>query len=133
LTLEGTVVTTPAAPETVPGVEMIIEGLGQLYAHAMAGNIQVKRQGVLALVEAARRAGLTALTMSRAMGEPGQHYGPAVTEQIARMAAAFSAAQSAGAEADGALYAILVTPPAEAMASGRQLPHHDQFTETGAR
>jgi hypothetical protein len=130
--LEGTIVTTPVAPEAVPGVEMIVEGLRAIYAHAMGGNIQAKRRGVLALVEVARRAGVTALTLSRSMGEPGQHYGTAVTERLARMAAGFTATATAGTEADAELYAILTTTPAETMAAGKPMPHHGQFAESGS-
>lgn len=126
--------TTPAVtPESVPGVEMVIEGLRRIYAHAMAGNIQAKRRAVLALAEIGRRAATTALTLARAMAEPGQHYGTSVTERLARMSALFTGAATAGADVDAELHAILVTTPAEAMAAGRPLPHHEQFTETGAR
>lgn len=130
--MEGIIVTTTdVTPEAVPGVENVIRGLGQIYAHAMAGNIQAKRRAVLALAEIGRRSAMTAITLSRSMAEPGQHYGTAVTERLARMAALFTGAATAGTEVDAELHAILRTPPGEAMAAGRQMPHHGQFTEDG--
>jgi hypothetical protein len=117
----------------VPGVEDIIMGLERLYAHAMAGNIQAKRGAVLGGAEIGKRAALTFLTLARAMGEPGQHYGSEVTEKVARMAGGFTLAASAGSEADGELFALLKSTLEELVAGGRQAPHHSELSETGAR
>jgi hypothetical protein len=134
-TLEGVVVTTPAlndaSAEAVPGVAQVVEGLRLIAGHAMAGNIQAKRRAVLALVYVARRCAATALTLARFMGEPGRHYGMEVTERVGAMAMHFTGAASAGTEADASLYTLLHASVAESMASGRQMPHHDELQETG--
>jgi hypothetical protein len=126
-------VTTPVAPVTVPGVEQVIEGLARLQVHAMSGNINAKRAAALGLAELALRAGHTAQALSRAMAEPDMHYGPEVTERFSAAGTQFSSAGTACAEADHALVVLLNTTPAETMAAGRRMPHHEELSETGGR
>jgi hypothetical protein len=128
-TVEGTIVTTPA--QTVPGVEQVIEGLRAIYQHAVHGNIQAKRRGILALVHVARSAAATAISLSRTMGEQ-RHYGIEVTERVSAMAMHFTAAGSAGEEADSMLGVLLRSSVEESMAVGRQMPHHEELQESGA-
>lgn len=126
--------TTPApAVQAVPGVEQLIEGLARIQAYALAGNVQAKRAAVLALAETGRRSAAASLTLSRALAEPGSHFGPEITEPLAAMSAHFGAAALAGGQSETALTILLTLSLAEAMAAGRQVPHYDELTETGAR
>lgn len=118
---------------TVPFAEQVVDGINGIAAHVRAGNILAKRRGMLALIHLCERAANMALGLSRALAEPGQHYGPEVTEPIAMGAAHLAAASLKFAEADSALAGLLRTSLAETMAAGRQVPHHGEFTETGAR
>ena len=135
--LEGKIVSTQPASQhaasQAPGVEQAVEGMRVILAHAMSGNIQSKRAAVLALAEVNRRSGLVALTLARHMAEPGRHYGPEVTERVAAASAHCTASATVLAEADMALLMLLNSSLAETMASGRQVPHHDELSETGSR
>jgi hypothetical protein len=117
----------------VPGAEQVVDGINTIAAHARAGNILAKRRAMLALIHLCERAASMALSLSRALAEPGQHYGPEVTEPIATGAAHLAAASMKFAEADSALATLLRSTLAETMAAGRQVPHHGEFSETGAR
>lgn len=117
----------------VPGAEQVIDGINTIAAHARAGNILAKRRAMLALIHLCERAANMALALSRALAEPGMHYGPEVTEPIAMGSAHLTAAAVKFAEADSALSALLRSTLAETMAAGRQVPHHDELSETGAR
>jgi hypothetical protein len=117
----------------IPFAEQVVDGINGIAAHARAGNILAKRRAMLALIHLCERAALMALNLSRALAEPGQHYGPEVTEPIASGAAHLAAASLKFTEADSALAALLRSSLEETMASGRQVPHHDELTETGAR
>jgi hypothetical protein len=130
---EGSTVTTPVAAEAVPGVEQAVGGMSRVHAYAQAGNIKAKRRAMLALIVICERSASMALSMARALGEPGQHYGHDVTEPIAMGSSHLTAAASAFAQADGALAALLKASVEESMAAGRQMPHHDQLAETAAR
>jgi hypothetical protein len=123
-------VTTPAVSAWA---EPVIDGIGRIAAYAAAGNIIAKRRAMLALIAVCRRGAAMSLTLSRALAEPGQHYGPEVTEPIATGALHLNAASMAFAEADNALASLLAASLAETMAAGRQVPHHEELTETGAR
>lgn len=118
---------------TVPFAEQVVDGINGIAAHARAGNILAKRRAMLALIHLCQRAANMGLSLSRALAEPGMHYGPEVTEPIARGAMHLNAASLAFAEADTALSILLRSSLAETMASGRQVPHHDELSETGAR
>lgn len=129
---QGSTVTTPR-PAASGWVEPVIDGIGRIASYAAAGNIIAKRRAMLALIAICQRASSMAMTLSRALAEPGQHYGPEVTEPIATGALHLNAASLSFAQADSALAALLAASLAETMESGRQVPHHDQLTETGAR
>lgn len=124
--------TTPATVEAVPGVTQVAEGLHAIFAHAMAGNIQAKRRGVLALIHVGRQSAAAALALARAMGEQ-RNYGIEITERVSAMAMYFTAAATAGTEADTGLVVLLHSSVAENMAAGRQMPHHEELQESGAR
>lgn len=116
----------------IPFAEQVVDGINGIAAHARAGNIRAKRRAMLALIEICRRAAGMATSLSRSLAEPGRHYGPEVTEPIAKGALHLTAAAGAFAEADAGLVTLLRSSLAETMASGRQVPHHDELTETGA-
>ena len=111
----------------VPGAEQAVDGINTIAAHARAGNILAKRRAMLALIAVCQRAASMALSLSRALAEPGQHYGPEVTEPIAKGAMHLTAAAGAFAEADTSLTTLLRASVAETMESGRQFPHHDEL------
>lgn len=116
----------------VPGVEEAVEGMRRIAAHMRAGNIRAKRRALLALVHVCRRGAFMASAMARALAEPDQHYGPQVTEPVSMGAMYLSAAASSFSDGDDALRALLHSSLDESMRSGRQVPHHDELTETGA-
>ena len=114
-----------------PFAESVIDGINSIAAHARTGNILAKRRAMLALIAICQRAADMALSLSRALAEPGQHYGPEVTEPIAKGAMHLRAASLAFAEADTSLATLLRASLAETMESGRQVPHHDELRERG--
>jgi hypothetical protein len=118
---------------TIPFAEQVVDGINGIAAHARAGNILAKRRAMLALIALCERAASMAMALSRSLGEPGQHYGPEVTEPITKGALHLSAAALGFAEADTALATLLRASLAETMEAGRQVPHHDELSETGAR
>jgi hypothetical protein len=117
----------------IPGAEQVVDGINGIAAHARAGNILAKRRAMLALIHLCERAANMARNLAMALAEPGMHYGNEVTEPIAKGAAHLSAASMAFAESDSALSSLLRASLAETMAAGRQVPHHNELTETGAR
>ena len=117
----------------IPFAEQVVDGINGIAAHARAGNILAKRRALLALMHLCQRAATMALSLARALAEPDQHYGPEVTEPIARGAVHLQAASLAFSEGDSALNSLHQATLAEMMASGRQVPHYDELTETGAR
>jgi hypothetical protein len=117
----------------IPGAEQVVDGINGIAAHARAGNILAKRRAMLALIHLCERAANMARNLAMALAEPGMHYGNEVTEPIAKGAAHLSAASMAFAESDSALSSLLRASLAETMAAGRQVPHHTELTETGAR
>jgi hypothetical protein len=128
-TIEGVVMTVmPDEPGTlsVPGVEMIIEGATALRRHMMAGNAKAKRAGVIGTAAAADALAGMVLAVSREMAEPGQHYGPEVTDPLAMIAVHFTAASLGLSEAEGRLQSIIKAAE-ELAARGVQAPHHDQM------
>jgi hypothetical protein len=106
---------------------MIIEGANALRRHMMNGGAQAKRAGVLGISLAADALAGTALAVSREMAEPGQHYGPEVTDPLAMTAVHFGAASLGLSEVEGRLLAIIKAAE-ELAARGVQAPHHDQMT-----
>jgi hypothetical protein len=132
-TIEGVVVTVPdTVAAAVPGVEEAIEGTRRIAAHMRAGNIRAKRRALLALVAVCRHGTAMTAAMARALSEPDQHYGPQVTEPISMGSMFLSAAASSFSDGDDALKALLYTSVDESMRAGRQLPHHDELSETGS-
>jgi hypothetical protein len=122
------VTTLPDTPGTlaVPGVEMIIEGAQALRRHAMNGNARAKRGAVLGIVAASDVLAGIAGALSRDMAEPGQHYGPEVTEPLAMAGTHFKAGGMTLSEIDGRLLAI-IRAAERLRAQGVQAPHHEQF------
>jgi hypothetical protein len=130
-TLEGVVVTNlPDTPGTlaVPGVEMIIEGANALRRYMLAGNARAKLRGVAGIEAAGDCLAGTVRALAREMAEPGQHYGPEVTEPLAMSAVHYGAAGLGLSEVEGRLRAA-VRAAEEFAASGVQPPHHDQLAD----
>ena len=122
--------TLPDTPGTlaVPGVEMIIEGAQALRRHAMNGNAQAKRGTVLGIVAASDVLAGIAGALSRDMAEPGQHYGPEITEPLAMSVTHFKGAGLTLSEIDGRLLAI-IRAAEHLRAQGVQAPHHEQLQD----
>lgn len=114
-------------------VEQAIEALGHIHMEAMSGGITGKRRAVLALAELQQRVNQTAFAISRAMSEPGQNYGPEITEKIAAAGTHAQASALVFAQADAALSALLQATLAESMQVNRKIPHPQELTETGKR
>jgi len=112
-------------------LEMVIEGLQRLRAEASAGNAHDKHRVMRALSEVGLRANTTAVAISRGMTDQG-HYGPEITEPVARSGQHFQAAAMVLGEADTALGTLLGMSLGELARSPRQAPHYRELTETGA-
>jgi hypothetical protein len=128
-TIEGVVVTYPdtSAAIAVPGVEPIIEGAAALRRHAMNGNAQAKRRAILGIAAGIDVLAATVRALSSDMAEPGQHYGPEITEPMTGAASHLNAASTTLTEIDGRLLAI-IRAAEELAARGVQAPHHEQMT-----
>jgi hypothetical protein len=113
---------------TLPGLQMIIEGAAALRRHAMAGNARAKRQAIMGISVAGDALAGTGRALSRDMAEPGQHYGPEITEPLAMSATHFTAASLTLGEIDGRLLSI-IRAAEELKARGVQAPHHEQLTD----
>ncbi len=129
---------SPGGNGTVAGnssgiAEEIINGLSKLQAQALSGNMIDKHEVVKVLTEVAIRSGTTVTTISRAMAEPDSHYGPEITEPIAKADTHFQAAGMVLGEADTGM-ATLGNETLRGIAqSGRQAPHYSELSESGGR
>lgn len=122
----------PDSPGTlaVPGVEMIIEGANALRRYMLSGDARAKLRGVLGIEAAGDCLAGTVRALSTAMAEPGQHYGPEVTEPLAMSAVHYSAASLGLSEVEGRIAAI-VRAAEDLRDRGVQAPHHSQMAEGG--
>jgi len=105
---------------------MIIEGCNSLVRQAMSGNAQAKRKGVLGIGAAGDVLGRAARALADQMSEPGQHYGPEITEPLKMAGSHYSVGSMEIGEVDGRLRAV-IRAMEELRASGVQSPHHDQM------
>ena len=121
-----------SSPAIITGIADLVTVIDRIRAIATAGNVHVKRSALSACSVACMRFASMATSLSRAMSESG-HYGPEITEVISTAAIHLTAAASAFAEAESSLKALLDMKLGDVPASGRQAPHHDELTETGAR
>jgi hypothetical protein len=129
-TLEGVVMTDNPAALSVPGVEQIIEGANAVRRYMLSGNARAKQRGLLGIGAAEDALARTVRALARDMAEPGQHYGPEITDPLAMSAVHLGAASMALAEIQGRLRAI-IRASEELAAAGVQAPHHAEFDERG--
>lgn len=130
-TLEGVVMTDNPAALSVPGVEQIIDGANAVRRYMLSGNARAKQRGLLGIGAAEDALARTIRALARDMAEPGQHYGPEITDPLAMSATHLVAASMALAEIQGRLRAI-IRASEELAAAGVQAPHHSEFAEDGS-
>lgn len=112
---------------SVPGVEQIIEGANTLRRYMMNGNARAKQRGIAGIEAAGDVLAATMRALARDMAEPGQHYGPEITEPIGMSALHFATASLVLADTGGRIAAV-IRAMNELAASGVQAPHHEQLT-----
>lgn len=120
----------PVAPSTA-GAEQLIEGINRIHAEAAAGGIRHKQAALKSANEASLRFSSMAQMISRTMSEPGNNYGPEITEPLGQAAQHLQAAAMAFGESDTALTSLIHMTVGELADSPRQAPHHSELTETG--
>lgn len=113
--------------------EKLIEGVNQVHAEAGAGGIHAKHGAIKACTEGSLRFSAMAGMMSRAMSEPGQNYGPEITEPMAKAQTHLQAAAMAFSEADSNLSTLINMSVGDLANSARQAPNHAELTENGSR
>lgn len=113
-------------------VEQFVEGVNQIHAHAQAGGLTAKHGAVKAAHEGSVRFSAMSAMLSRGMSEPGQNYGPEITEPIAKAATHLQAAAMSFSEADAALTSLENMTVADLAQSSRQAPHHQELSENGS-
>ena len=122
-----------AATTGAGAAEKLIEGVNQIHGEAAAGGIHAKHGGIKACTEGTLRFSAMSGMLSRAMSEPGQNYGPEVTEPLAKAGVHLQAAAMAFSEADGALATLINMTVGDLANSARQAPHHTELSENGSR
>jgi hypothetical protein len=125
--------TTVAAGTSTASAEKLIEGINEIHAHAQSGNIIAKREAVKAIHEGLVRFAAMLAMLSRQMSEPGTHYGPEITEPVAKAGTHCQAGAMSASEADANLSTLINMTIGEVANSSRQAPHHNELSETGAR
>jgi hypothetical protein len=119
------------APSTA-GAEQLIEGIQRIHAEAAAGGIRHKQAALKSANEASLRFSAMAQMISRTMSEPGNNYGPEITEPLGQAAQHLQAAAMAFGESDNALTSLIHMTVGELADSPRQAPHHSELSETGS-
>lgn len=112
--------------------EKLIEGINRIHAEAAAGNINAKHAAIKAVTEGQVRFAAMLAMLSRQLSEPGMHYGPEITEPLAKAATHQQAGAMAASEADSALTTLKQMQLGDLPGSGRQAPHHTELSEGGA-
>lgn len=121
-----------AAGTSTGSVEKLVEGVNQIHAEAAVGNIHGKQRGIKASTEGSIRFSQMASMLSRAMSEPGNNYGPEITEPLAKASEHLQAAAMSFSEADANLTTLINMTLGEVATSSRQAPHHTELTENGS-
>lgn len=119
------------AGTSTASAEKLVEGINEIHTHAANGNIHAKREAVAAIHEAAVRFASMVQMLARTMSEPGNHYGPEITEPLAKSGTHLTAAAMTASEADSSLQTLANMTLGAMPGSGRQAPHHGQLTESG--
>jgi hypothetical protein len=123
---------TTVAPTTA-GAEQMIEGINRIHAEAAAGGIRHKQAALKSANEASIRFSGMAQMIARTMSEPGNNYGPEITEPLGQAAQHLQAAAMAFGESDNALTSLIHMTVGELADSPRQAPHHTELSENGSR
>ena len=113
------------------GTEQLVEGINQVHAAAVSGNIKAKLQGIMASNEGAVRFGQMTSMLSRTMSDES-NYGPEITEPIAKASQHLQAAAMALAESGDALMTLMNMRVGDLADSPRQAPHNSELSENGS-
>ena len=113
--------------------EKLIEGVNQVHAEAASGGIHAKHAGIKACGEGAIRFSAMLQMMARAMSEPGQNYGPEITEPLSKAGTQIQAAALSISESDSSLSTLINSTVGDLARSPRQAPHHTELSENGSR
>jgi hypothetical protein len=122
-----------AANGSAHAAEKLIEGINQVHAEAATGGIHAKQSALKACNEACVRFAAMASMLSRQMSEPGQNYGPEITEPVSKSAEQLQASAMTFSEADANLSTLINMTVGDLATSARQAPHHAELSENGSR
>jgi hypothetical protein len=117
---------------TNAGAEQLIEGIQRIHAEAAAGGIRHKQAAVKAANEAMVRFSAMLQMLARTMSEPGNNYGPEITEPLGKAAQHLQAGAMSTGESDTALATLIHMTVGELADSPRQAPHHTELSENGS-
>ncbi len=115
------------------GAEQLIEGVNRIHAEAAAGGIHHKQAALKAAAEGSIRFSAMAQMLARTMSEPGNNYGPEITEPLAKAAQHLQAAAMSFGEADTNVTSMIHMSVGDLARSPRQAPHHSELSENGSR
>jgi len=124
---------TPVAGTSTASAEKLIEGINEIHAHAQSGGIHAKQEAVKATHEASVRFAAMVQMLARQMSEPGQNYGPEITEPLAQAGNHHQAAAMSLSESDAAISTLINMTVGDLARSARQAPHHEELSESGSR
>jgi hypothetical protein len=115
------------------GAEQLIEGVNRIHAEAAAGGIHHKQAALKAAAEGSIRFSAMAQMLARTMSEPGNNYGPEITEPLAKAAQHLQAAAMSFGEADTNVTSMIHMSVGDLARSSRQAPHHSELSENGSK
>jgi hypothetical protein len=115
------------------GAEQLIEGVNRIHAEAAAGGIHHKQAALKAANEGSIRFSAMAQMLARTMSEPGNNYGPEITEPLGKAAQHLQAAAMSFGEADTNLTTLIHMSVGDLARSPRQAPHHSELSENGSK
>ena len=121
------------AGTSTASAEKLIEGINEIHAHAQSGGIHAKQEAVKATHEASVRFAAMVQMLARQMSEPGQNYGPEITEPLAQAGNHHQAAAMSLSESDAAISTLINMTVGDLARSARQAPHHEELSESGSR
>ncbi len=115
------------------GAEQLIEGVNRIHAEAAAGGITRKQAALKAAGEGSIRFSAMAQMLARTMSEPGNNYGPEITEPLGKAAQHLQAAAMSFGEADTNVTSMIHMSVGDLARSPRQAPHHSELSENGSK
>lgn len=122
-----------AAGTSTASAEKLIEGINEIYAKAGAGGIHAKREAIQSAHEACVRFSGMLQMLARQMAEPGQNYGPEITEPLQKGGQNLTATAMSLSESDASITSLINMTLGDVATSPRQAPHHAELSESGAR